>query len=125
MPKKSKRKIEPAGFVKERKDLIGRLLKDDIQINWIIELSITKYLIKHYPDISFWNQFTLPPSFGRIDSLRLLRGAWGREFLRQEWNRYNYTNAAPKTQLTLLDDKLGEDVKITKKPRTIQEFLNV
>src|ERR1035441_4696001 len=119
--KKVKTQKAPALFLQERRDLIHKLVSKDYPINWVLELSITKRLFKLYPNPNFWNQFALPPGFQDVKSLTLLCGAWGRDYIRKSFNLWQYTNAAPKTQLKLLDEKLGEDMKIKKEPTRSEE----
>lgn len=123
MTKKSSKTAKsplPKDFPTERKSLVLRLLSHKMaEINWPIELCITKHLFKEYPYPDFWNN--LNPPF-ELDSLGALRSEWGKEYLRRSYNLYLYKkdNQNPKI---ILQEKIGESILVHNKPKTLKDFL--
>lgn len=119
---------EPAKFVKERKELVGRLLVNCPKICWIIELGISKRLFSYYPYPEFWAQFELPPFLKDIDSIRVLAGKWGLEFIKKQFNAFSFAQESKKqielqNQVKLTDSKIGEDIKFFVKKKSLLNFL--
>jgi len=126
MPKKKKEKQvkPPATFVKERKELVGRLLKNAPRINWIIELGISKRLFGYYPFPEFWKDFELPAFLKDMDSLKVLCGEWGLSYIRKMYNIFLFKKQNQNPQEILLEDnKIGENFEIIKKNKSIRDFL--
>jgi hypothetical protein len=76
-------------------------------------------LIKKYPSRAFWLAYTLD---WQPDSLYYFVGANGRAKLESDWQVFNLDIPA-QPAYALETAKVGEDVVINKKPRTIAELL--
>lgn len=120
---KVKNKI-PAEFVKERKELIARLLGHQPKINWPLELGITKRLFALYPEPEFWAQLEIPNFIAELDSLKLFAGCWGLEFLKESHNLWVYKKdrAVSTETFEISNEKVGEDISTSNK-QNIRNFL--
>lgn len=117
--KESKKDKPKSEFVKERKELVIRLLSHILKINWILELGMTKRLLSKYPSIEFWNNFNVP---FQIDSLKILMSEWGQKYITEKYNLFLHTQKQDKN-IEISDSKLGENIVIESKPKTIKDFL--
>lgn len=87
-------------------------------INWPREIKIAKMLIEKYPEYIFWNS---------LRDINLPSLAWflndkGKDFLFIENKKTQYDQVV-KENIILSNNKLGEDKKICKKPKTLLEFI--
>lgn len=104
--------------------LIGKFCKDPSTI-WAnkgkvkMEMAVAKKLYLLYSSEDFWKKVFL--SF-KVNTLRWFLTADGKAFLRIE-QRKQRLDFKPKKEYTLKSKKLGEDKKVTRKIRTIKEFL--
>lgn len=93
---------------------------------WPKEVKIASILIKKYDlDFLLW---VIPPYNKKIPSLAYFIADYGQQYLSEQF--FNYQKA--KTDLTvkiehipLSQDKIGEDIVIEKRPKTLKEFLNL
>ncbi len=82
--------------------------------------SMTLYgLLKQYPSRDFWLAYTL--SF-KLNSLFWFKGQDGQAQLARDWATFNL-KMTPPPEYKLEDTKVGEDVAVVRKPRTIAELL--
>lgn len=88
-------------------------------INWPREVKIAQKLIRKFNSFEFWNNLQIlknpPPSL-----------AWflkpeGKAFLLKEYEKFNLN--LDKDIIKLQDNKIQEDKKICKKPKTLLEFI--
>ena len=104
-----------------RPEVIGlskRFLKDGAY-DGARDLMVMYRLLKAYPNRDFWLNRELP---FKLNALFWFLGKDGKDWLQSEWDLFNL-NLAPPLIPTLESTKVGEDVKIDTKPRTIAELL--
>lgn len=90
------------------------------KILWGKEIKIAQKLLKINSDIKFWLSVqTEQPIF----SLSYFLTEEGKTLLQNLELRKNL-DLRPSKESTILDDKLGEDKEITKKPKNLLDFLN-
>lgn len=82
-------------------------------------MAVAKKLYAAYPSEDFWEKVFL--SF-KINTLRWFLTSDGKNFLRTE-QRKQSLDFETKTNYTLGNKKVGKDKKVTRKIRTIKEFL--
>lgn len=84
------------------------------------EVLMIKKLLNQFNDKKFWLYYTPKKE---IPSFSHLLSPWGKEDLRNQFNLFRAENkpveAAPKME----EEKVGEDLVITKKKKTISELL--
>jgi hypothetical protein len=89
------------------------------KINWAREIKIAQKLVKKFNSFEFWDNLknlgSLPPS------LAWFLKAEGKAFLLKEYESFNL-NLSTK-QVVLNINKIEEDKKICKKPKTVLEFI--
>ena len=85
---------------------------------WAKETKFLNELIVKFPNVEFWKKIKLPKKY---DSLLYLKGEWGLDFLKRKYLEYNYI--IPKKEAIKIGRKAGEDKLITKKTKTIRDFL--
>ena len=89
-------------------------------ISWGKEIKIAKQLLKINPEVKFWLSLQTP---NPVFSLSWFLTQEGKDFLQVSKLKQNLT--LPKSSgRAIFKDKIGEDKKIVKKPKTIFEFLN-
>lgn len=86
--------------------------------NLAIELAAFNKLFKIYPYIDFWRYFK--PDF-KVQSMLWWVGG-GQDDLRAYFNAYILDNGKSKQDTNLVDKKIGEDVIIVKKPKSLLDL---
>lgn len=76
-------------------------------------------LLKQYPNRDFWLNYTLGFS---LNALFWFKGADGQAQLARDWATFSLDMPA-QPEYKLEDAKVGEDVVIDKKPKTVAELL--
>ena len=105
--------------------LIGKFCKNPTLI-WSnkgkvkAEMAVAKKLYELQPSKDFWTKAYL--SF-KLNSLRWFLTDNGKAFLKLEHKRQRF-DIKPKTQYTLDESKIGKDKKVTRKVKSIKDFLN-
>ena len=89
-------------------------------ISWGKEIKIAKKLLKFNPEVKFWKSLQTPTP---IFSLSWFLTTEGKDFLRVSKLKQKMSLPKP-SERAILEDKIGEDKEISKKPKTIFEFLN-
>ena len=90
------------------------------KILWGKEIKIAQKLLKLNSDVKFWLSVqTQQPIF----SLSYFLTDEGKELLQNLKLRKNL-NLRPKDNASILEDKLGKDKVIEKKPKNLMDFLN-
>ena len=89
-------------------------------ISWGKEIKIAKQLLKLNPEVKFWKSLQTPTP---IFSLSWLLTKEGKDFLQVSKLKQNLSLPKP-SERAILEGKIGEDKKISKKPKTIFEFLD-
>lgn len=90
------------------------------KILWGKEIKIAQKLLKLHSDVKFWLSVqTERPIF----TLSYFLTEDGKTLLQNLKLRKNL-DLRPSEEASILEDKLGEDKKITKKPKNLLDFLN-
>jgi len=76
-------------------------------------------LIKIYPNHDFWTHYTLPFA---LNSVLWFKTADGQAQLARDWATFNL-DMPTQSEYALETTKVGEDVMIDKKPRTVADLL--
>lgn len=84
---------------------------------WKKENHLFKRLIAKYPDKEFWKKVELK----KVPSLAIFINI-DAEYLRLKYQEFKFQPETPKEEIKL-GDKTGEDYNITKKPKTLKDFL--
>jgi len=93
---------------------------------WPREMKMAKKLISTY-DLEFilW---VIPPYYRKVPSLAYFMADYGKQYLSEQFFNYKKKTSdlsAKIEEITLSQDKIGEDTLIKKEPRTIKDFLNL
>jgi len=102
------------------KYLILNLCKDVKNISWPKEVKIAKQLLKKHPDFDSWAKISMGE---KPVSLSWFLTDEGKQFISIAEKKRDLDLDTKKTY-SIEEDKIGEDKKITKKPKTIKDFLN-
>ena len=89
-------------------------------ISWGKEIKIAKKLLKLNSEIKFWKSLQ-PPN--PVFSLSWFLTKEGKDFLQVSKLKQNLNLTRP-SERAILEEKIGKDKEIEKKPQTIFEFLN-
>jgi hypothetical protein len=93
---------------------------------WGRESRLAKTLITRYGrDFMMW---VPPPENHKVNSLMWFFDQLGKNYLSDQLVEYKKqeTGLSPqKEEIVLAPDKIGEDILITKKPKTLKDFLNL
>lgn len=114
-------------FRTENHEVINRFLNinSNDKYFWPRECKISKKLLKTYP-IEFLRE--LPEPFGtKFASLAWFLTGDGLKYINTHFFEYKKKNVdlSPKLhQIKLFETKIGEDVKVVNKPKTLKDFLN-
>lgn len=100
--------------------LVSHFCKDAKFISWPKEIKIAKQLLQKNSEVKFWLSLQLPKP---IFSLSWFLTDEGKDFMQVSKLKQNLNLPQP-SERAILKDKLGEDKNITKKPKTLFEFLN-
>lgn len=76
-------------------------------------------LLKQFPDRNFWLNYTM---IFQLNALFWFLGKDGQEKLKQDYSIF-CLNLAPVIEEKIEDEKVGEDVIIEKKPKTMAQLL--
>jgi hypothetical protein len=86
---------------------------------WAREFKILNSLLKKYPHSEFWDKLKVD----KVNSLTLYAGE-DVFSIQERYNKFLVTNPIQKVNHTINKRKSGKDLKITKSPKTIKDFLN-
>jgi hypothetical protein len=89
-------------------------------ISWGKEIKIAKKLLAMNSEVKFWKSLQTPMP---IFSLSWFLTEEGKDFLQVSKLKQNL-NLPKASARAIFKDKLGEDKQVSKKPKTIFEFLN-
>jgi hypothetical protein len=93
---------------------------------WPREVKIANKLIKTYDlDFLFW---VIPPYNKKIPSLAYFMADYGKQYLSEQFFNYKKSTSdfSPKHEkIVLSQEKIGEDIIINNKPKSIRDFLNL
>lgn len=112
---------------KIKKQCLERVLRKKT-FNWPMELKIINQLVEKYPNLEFWRTFDTNFSFA-LPSFAWFLGK-GQDYLAQEYRRQTTDlsalikkNDAPEVNSPQIPHHMIEKVEITKKPKTLKDFL--
>lgn len=111
--------MNKSAFNKFCKLLVAKFVKSD-KISWPKEIKIAQKLLKIKEDGDFWINLH---SDLKITSLAWFLTKEGKAFLVTQ-ERINSLELSPKETHLIQDEKLGEDLNLKKKPKTVFDFLN-
>ena len=94
---------------------------DSYKIEYVIETSILKSWVKKY-GFEFVEQFSLPNFLSDTKSLRPLTGDWGRNYLKEMFNLWEFNNQKSSKNIEL-GEKIGADTQVISKPKNLKDFL--
>ena len=86
---------------------------------WSREYKILNKLMEKFPSEKFWQTVNFNNDW---DSLVFFQSEYGMSLLNTKYKQFNYK--IPTKSKIKLTDKVGEDKIITKKPKTIRQFLS-
>jgi hypothetical protein len=104
-----------------KRDLIKRLvIEPDKQKRtfWAREMKLLNDLMEMFPCEEFWSKV----SIALVPSLAVLRSDQGLNQIRKKYREFNY-KIPPKIEIPI-GEKTGNDKIISKKPKTIRQFID-
>ena len=102
-------------------DLIKRLVvipKKQTKAFWSKEMKLLNSLLEMFPNRDFWERV----SISLVPSLAVLKTEQSLAFLEKKYREFNY-KIPPKIDIPL-GEKSGGDKIISKKPKTIRQFID-
>ena len=104
-----------------KRDLIKKLViepKSQKRMFWAREMKLLNDLIEIFPNQEFWKRV----SINLVPSLAVLRSGQGLKKIQKKYREFNYKIPA-KVEIPL-GKKCGDDKIISKKPKTIRQFID-
>lgn len=105
-----------------KKDLLKRIITIPDRGRrefWIREYKLLNDLLEVYPNIDFWKKVKFNQDW---DSLKILKSPYGKKILEKKYKEFNFIIKEHKS--IELGQKIDKDKSITKKPKTIRDFLS-
>ena len=87
---------------------------------WTKEMTLLNRFLKEFPDQCFWSNVDFGQKF---DSLAILASTNWKKLVKRKFREYNYKIPSPVIH-KLSDTKEGEDANISKRNKTIKDFLS-
>lgn len=85
---------------------------------WAREMKMLNELIDKFPNLDFWTR----ASFQKVPSLSHFKSRYGLEKISKMYREFNYV-IPPKKDISL-GEKSGKDKILSKKPKTIRQFID-
>ena len=104
-----------------KRDLIKKLVVEpdkQKRMFWAREMKLLNDLMEMFPNEDFWRRV----SINLVPSLAVLRSGQGLKQIQKKYREFNY-KIPPKIEITL-GEKSGDDKIISKKPKTIRQFID-
>ena len=104
-----------------KRDLIKRLVVEpdkQKRMFWAREMKLLNDLLEIFPNQDFWSKV----SISLVPSLAVLRSEQGIKQIRKKYREFNY-KIPPKVEIPL-GEKSGDDKIISKKLKTIRQFID-
>lgn len=104
-----------------KRDLIKRLVVEpdkQKRMFWAREMKLLNDLMEMFPSQDFWSKI----SISLVPSLAVLRSEQGLKQIQKKYREFNY-KIPPKIEIPL-GEKSGDDKIISKKPKTIRQFID-
>jgi len=86
---------------------------------WTREYKVLKSLMSEYPDENFWQKVKFNMGW---DSICILQTEYGKSLLTKKYKEFHYK--IPRYKKIKLTEKLGDDIIVHKKQKTIRGFLD-
>lgn len=122
MPKKREKKVK-TGKISEDfalvKKLISKLLKEPPK-SWPLQVKLMKGLLDEFPSKEFW--LWMKP-YKEIDSLIYYLNDFCKKDLKKQYSMFLRENSVVEEVPSIGEEKVGEDIVIVKKKKTISELL--
>lgn len=112
---KKPKEVNPIG--KLQKELVKKFVKQE-SVNWPRDMKIAKKLLTLYPDFHFWEWLNVAPA----PSLAVFLTQDFLNYLADAHKKFSL-DITKKVEIKLESVKIGEDVHIVHKPKTLLEFL--
>lgn len=92
---------------------------------WPREMKMASKMVKEY-NLEFL-MWVIPPYNKKVPSLAYFQADYGKQYLMEQFfNFKKLTLTFPENPAILIeDDKIGADVSVNTKPKTLKDFLNV
>jgi len=102
--------------------IVWKFLKNPAYTDWIREASIADKIISLYPDVNFWNFFHLD---FKLNSVAWFLTFDGKTLLQKEKHKFDFMNKEKISNKTfaLQQEKIGTDISLPEKPKTLFDFL--
>lgn len=120
MPRKSTKPPKPKALF-SRSETIGlckRFVKPE-QYDGARDLMVMYKLFKQFPNREFWLNYTLD---FQLNATLWFLGEDGQTQLNRDWSIF-HLDLSKQTEYKLEDKKVGEDIPLPPKPKTLAEFL--
>lgn len=108
----------------EKQRLIEALLFSTSGANWMLEMRSLKLVLAKYPDVGFWFDFskkhkyqTLFHLLGDIKSTNIVHLAY------HDYTKRTKLELKSPESVKLSPEKIGEDIIIPQKPKTLLDFI--
>lgn len=104
-----------------KRNVIKRLVQEPStqkRMFWAREMKLLNSLMEIFPNQDFWQKVQVQ----KVPSLAVLKAANGITLLRKKYNEFNYV--IPPRQDIILGEKTGEDKILSKKPKSIRQFID-
>lgn len=104
-----------------KKDLIKKIVEEPSKgkrMFWAREMKLLNDLMKMFPNENFWQRMTI----SKVPSLAMLRSEHGLSKIKKKYLDFNYK--IPSKKEIPLGEKTGEDKIISKKTKTIRQFID-
>ena len=85
---------------------------------WSKEMKVLNDLLEIFPNRTFWTKASMP----KVASLLMLKSGFGFGVLQKKYNEFHY-KVPPKIDIPI-GKKTGADKILSKKPKTIREFID-
>ena len=104
-----------------KRDLIKKIVVEpdkQKRMFWPREMKLLNDLLDMFPNQEFWERMKI----NKVTSLAMLRSGFGLEQIKKKYREFNY-KIPPKIEIPL-GEKTGEDKIISKKLKTIRQFID-
>ncbi len=104
-----------------KRELIKKIVEEpdkQKRMFWAREMKLLNDLMDMFPDEDFWRRMTID----KVPSLAMLRAGYGLDILKKKYRNFSY-KIPPKEEIPI-GDKSGQDKIISKKTKTIRQFID-
>jgi hypothetical protein len=104
-----------------KRELIKKIVEEpdkQKRMFWAREMKLLNDLMDMFPDQDFWRRMTID----KVPSLAMLRSGYGLDILKKKYRNFSY-KIPPKVEIPI-GEKSGQDKIISKKPKTIRQFID-